>query len=354
VLLLLSEPWLTPRLYPARGRLRAWYPVLYLVVQIALITALEVMEPHPDFIPVLFIPLSMQVVRWFGRRNGLAWIGVFAVLSMGLLALEWQDELPSRLASGLMYGGSCFLIGSHTLRTRQARAARQENERLFGELQAAHRQLQDYAAQVETLAVAEERGRLARDLHDSVTQTLFSMNLSVQSARTLLDRDPAKAAGQLDRLQELARGAVAEIQTLVSELRPRTLAEEGLAGALRRHLAERQAHDGLQVELAVVGPERTDLPEEVVTGLYRIAQEALNNVVKHAGTQEAFIRLDLGGTPPCIEVVDHGAGFAPGVAASAGHVGLAGMAERARRIGWRLTVDARPGQGTRIHVEEGR
>lgn len=366
-LLLVSEPWVTPWLYPAEGGARPWYPLGYLVVQIGVIVALEAMPPHPDFIPTLFVPLSMQVVLWFGRRSASFWMGAFTVLTAGLLLLDWGlvlntgqvdlywDNLLNRLAMIGLYGGLCFLVGGYAQRIRQAQAARMENERLFRELRGAHRQLQDYAAQLEALAAAEERGRLARDLHDSVTQTLFSMNLSVQSARTLLAKDPARTAEQLERLQELARSAVAEIQSLVSELRPRTLAEEGLAAAVRRHAAERQARDGLQVEVIVVGPERADLPEPIVTGLYRIVQEALNNVAKHAGTSEAVVRLDLGGRPAVLAVEDSGRGFETAAAAAGGaHVGLAGMAERARQIGWRLTVESRPGSGTRIRVEEGR
>lgn len=364
-LLLLSEPWLTPRLYPAAGRWRSWYPVLYLVAQVALIVALAAVPPHPDFIPTLLAPLAMQAVLWFGRRGAVPWLLGFAVLTAPVLLLDWGlwlrtgafglywDTLPNRLTMIVLYSALCFLVGGYAHRIRQAAAARRENERLFGELQATHRQLQDYAAQIEALAAAEERGRLARDLHDSVTQTLFSMNLAVQAARTLLARDAARAAEQLDRLQELARSAVAEIQSLVSELRPRTLAEEGLAAAVRRHVAERQARDGLRVELVVIGAERVDLPEAVVAGLYRIIQEALNNVVKHAGTHAAAVRLDLGGSPASVVVEDAGGGFeVVPAAAGGGHVGLAGMAERARQIGWQLTVESRPGVGTQVRAEE--
>jgi signal transduction histidine kinase len=95
------------------------------------------------------------------------------------------------------------------------------------------------------------------------------------------------------------------------------------------------------------------LPEAVTTGLYRIVQEALTNVAKHAGTREVTVRLDLGGEPACVEVEDQGRGFYPQVAQGRqGHLGLTGMAERARDIGWRLSVDSSPGAGTRLRVEE--
>jgi signal transduction histidine kinase len=222
---------------------------------------------------------------------------------------------------------------------------------LLGELQATHRQLQGYAAQVEALAAEQERSRLARELHDSVTQTVFSMNLTVQSARLLLERDPDRTASQLGRLEELAASAMGEIQTLVSQLRPTSIAEEGLPVALRRLAAERLVRHGLDVTVEVNG-ERV-LAETVAAGLYRIAQEALTNVAKHAGTQQATLRLNLAPGVTFLEVEDCGLGFDPQSALSPlGHLGLAGMAEQARELDWKLSVESRPGHGTRVRVEE--
>ncbi len=145
-----------------------------------------------------------------------------------------------------------------------------------------------------------------------------------------------------------------EIQTLVSQLRPRStspLGVEGLPAALRRLADERQARDGLDVTVAVCG-ERT-LLEPVATGLYAIAQEALTNVAKHAATQQAILRLNLVEGASFLEIEDGGLGFDPQAAWDRhGHLGLAGMAERARELGWNLSVESRPGCGTRVRVEE--
>ena len=222
---------------------------------------------------------------------------------------------------------------------------------MFGELQVAHRQLREYASQKEELAAEQERNRLARELHDSVTQTVFSMNLTVQAARLLLEKDKSRVAGQLQRLEELAAGALREIQALVSSLRPAPAAAEDLPAALRRLAAERRSRDGLQVTLEVVGDRK--LSEPVAAGLYLIAQEALTNVTKHAGVNEATVRLRLVEGAASLEVEDHGRGFpAQAGAGERGHLGLAGMAERARDIGWHLTVESQPGRGTRIRVAE--
>jgi signal transduction histidine kinase len=192
---------------------------------------------------------------------------------------------------------------------------------------------------------------MARELHDSVTQTIFSMNLTVQAARMLMEKDLGQVHSQLERLQELAHSAMGEIQVLVQQLRPRTLTADGLPAALQRLSAERQKRDGLLVKLDIHGEQ--ELPPPVMVGLYRIVQEALNNIIKHAGVQEAEVRLNLESQPAFLEVLDHGRGFELDLAArDIQHIGLASMADRARELGWRLEINSTPGQGTCIRVEE--
>jgi signal transduction histidine kinase len=341
-LLLILEPWL-----PRQPR---WYPALYLVLQSGLAMRLLLFPPHEDFLPMLFIPLCLQAVLFFNRRVGLICTLAFCLALAGPVLVTWRWT-PTGLVMVLLYAALFFLVGNYAHLIQHAEAARHENQALIQALQVAGRQVQDYAAQVEEFAAAQERSRLARELHDSATQTIFSMNLTAQAARLLVEKEPDRAALQIDRLQELAQSATGEIQVLVSQLRPRSLAEEGLPAALRRLVAEREARDGLRIHLEVSGEK--ELPEPVVVGLYRIAQEALNNVAKHAGTREALARLNLAGERAALEVEDGGVGFDPGaVPLQSGHVGLAGMAERARELGWRLSCDSQPGHGTRIRVEE--
>jgi signal transduction histidine kinase len=222
---------------------------------------------------------------------------------------------------------------------------------MYNQLQSAHSQLQGYADQVANLAVEQERNRLARDLHDSVTQTVFSMNLAAQSARLLLVKNPQRVPEQLLHIQGLAAGAMSEIQSLVSQLKPRSVLEEGLPGALRRLAGERQARDGLQIVLEIYG--QAPLADGVASGLYFIAHEALVNVAKHSGSCEAAIRLYMSEGGSYLEIQDHGIGFEPhAVLKQPGHLGLVGMSERAQEIGWELAVESQPGQGTCIRVME--
>ena len=150
------------------------------------------------------------------------------------------------------------------------------------------------------------------------------MNLAAQSARLLLDKEPPRASGQLLRLEELAANALSEIQSLVSQLKPRSIAEEGLPTALRRLADERRARDGLQISLEIQGEK--NLSEAETLGLYSIVHEALTNIVKHSGTREAIVRLNLDDDVSCLEIEDQGMGFDPQtVSKQRGHFGLAGM-----------------------------
>jgi NarL family two-component system sensor histidine kinase LiaS len=177
------------------------------------------------------------------------------------------------------------------------------------------------------------------------------MNLVAQSARLLLDKEPARAAGQLLRIEELAASAQREIQSLVSELSPLTVTEVGLPAALHRLAAEQKIRNGLQVSLDVLGERK--LTKTIANGLYSIAQEAVTNVVKHSRVCEVVVRLRLDKENSCLEIEDHGLGFDPESKINeSGHLGLAGMSERAREIGWSMLVESRQGQGTRIRVVE--
>ena len=348
-LLLFAETWMTRQknlgLFHSKN-----LQLVYLFLQSSLVIGLLAVSTLEDFFALLFIPLSLDAVSFFGRRYGFACIAVFSLATIG--ALLFSDEGPLfGLAMGIFYSGMCILFGGYAHQVQKAEAAHEQNQRMFNELQTAHHQLQGYADQVASLAVEHERNRLARDLHDSVTQTVFSMNLAAQSTRILLEKEPPRASGQLLRLEELAANALSEIQSLVTQLRPRSVAEEGLPTALRRLVSERQERDGLQISLEVRG--EGTLSEEVSTGLYFIAQEALTNVAKHSGTRAATVRLNLDTGESCLEIEDRGLGFDPQATLNQrGHLGLAGMSERAREIGWSLSVESRRGQGARIRVTE--
>ncbi|MBN1219855.1 MAG: sensor histidine kinase [Anaerolineae bacterium] len=349
-LLLVIEPWLSRRSW--------WYTHFYLAVQTAITAALLLIPSGSivtDYFAVLFIPLTLQAMRVFPPRIGFRWIIFFMAIMVILMLYRfgWSEGVPFILTYTVAYlfAGSyvAFMRQADTAR-EEAEAARQESQALFTELQGAHRQLQAYTAQAEELAAAKERNHLARELHDSVTQTIFSITLTAKSARMLLARDPGQVAAQLDHLQELAQSALAEMRALIFELRPPTVEEEGLISALRKHVAALKSQAGLEVDLQIEGERR--LPGIQERRLFRIIQEALNNVVKYAQTGSAVVTLIMDDKRVLLEIEDKGIGFDPtALKTDQTKMGLASMRERAEMMGGTFQVDSHPGGGTRIRVE---
>jgi signal transduction histidine kinase len=200
------------------------------------------------------------------------------------------------------------------------------------------------------LSTVEERKRLARELHDSVTQTLFSIGLTAEAASELVEVDPARARAQLGQLQELTRAAMAEMRSLIFELRPAELETEGLAAALRKHVEVLRRLHRQEIELRVDGDRR--LPPDVEKGLLRIAQEALGNALRHSGAEHVLLTLDALDSRVELAVADDGSGFDPGEAVHRSRrLGLTSMRERAEALGGTLAIDSEPGRGTTITVE---
>ena len=197
------------------------------------------------------------------------------------------------------------------------------------------------------LAAGEERAHLARELHDSVTQALFSMTLVSRSVELLLETDPATARTHLVQLRELQREALAEMRALIFELRPGNLQADGLVRALKTHSAALQGRLGLPVVVETDIEERLPLAAE--EALYRIAQEALHNVVKHAAAKQVRVEFRKHDGGIRLRVEDDGKGFDP-AGVPDGHLGLAGMRARAERVGGMFACESQPGTGTAIEV----
>jgi len=355
----------SPELFPVLGMLLFWlvlfasepaisnkwsgYFPLYLVIQTGLIFTLLGLPDSSDFFAALFVIPSMQIMQRLSSKTWIwgIWIGLCA-LATTLLLLKSNGNQAFALV--LIYTAGNVFYGFYAKATRQAQITRGENLALAGELQEANQKLQAYSAQMEQLVVARERNRLARDLHDSVTQTVFSMTLTTQSALLLLEREPARVAAQLDRLSQLAQDALSEMQLLISELKPEEAGSKGLVTDLRRYLAGGHFLEDLSIDLEVQGYQPLGPAEE--QSLFRIVQEALNNIVKHAQTRKAQVRLHLI-EPMWIEVEDQGRGFDLQYAqGDSNRLGLHSMRERAAEIGWDLQIRTSPGSGTCIRVEK--
>lgn len=202
-------------------------------------------------------------------------------------------------------------------------------------------------AQAQELAVLEERNRLARELHDSVSQALYGIALGTRTARTLLDRDPKLVADPLDYVLSLAEAGLTEMRALIFELRPEALRNEGLIVALSKQVASLQARHGIQVETELcVEPE---VAIEIKEALYHIAREAMHNTVKHARATRVMLTLQHESGKLLLDLRDDGIGFDTG-GSFPGHLGLHSMRERAMRLRGTYTIESTPGFGTHVTV----
>lgn len=355
-LLLLIEPRLS------RRSLR--YAHLYLIVQSVIVIVLSLMTPGVDYFSALFLALVLQAMLIFPLFVGLRWL--VALTGIMVILMLYGHPFGQGLPLAIIMTVANLFIGAYAAVTRdaeiareEAEAARKESRKLLTELQAAHRELQVYAAQAEEMAKAAERNRLARDLHDSVTQSLYSLTLFTQAARERAevgDLDPVRQS--LARIADTARRGLKEMRLLVYELRPLALEDEGLVGALQHRLEMVEGRSGVQTRLLVEPEGDVKLPAAMEKELYRIAQEALNNTLKHANASSVTVRLAV--TPSAMnpdgrhlvfEVSDDGCGFDPQAVADKGGLGLTSIRERVEDLGGELNVVSSPGEGTALRVD---
>jgi signal transduction histidine kinase len=266
----------------------------------------------------------------------------------------WPDLHPEmRAFMGVPIRSRGRVIGAFYLtNTAPARSFSDADQRVI-ELLAAHAAVAIENARLfersRELSVISERNRLARELHDSVTQTLFSLDLTAAAAATLVERDPAKARAELLRLQELARSAIAEMRSLVFELRPPELESDGLVPTLRKHVEILRRVHRADVRLEVRGDGA--LAPTLERELLRVAQEALSNALRHAKATTVRVCLEIAAPLLRLVVADDGVGFDPDDRhVRATRLGLTSMRERARDLGGTIEIVSAPGAGTEVRL----
>ncbi|MBV9601585.1 MAG: GAF domain-containing sensor histidine kinase, partial [Chloroflexi bacterium] len=316
--------------------------------------------------------VAVGAARGFNEETVAAWVppdeaaALMADLEGGVVVMEdvWADpRLPASIRSANEREGvrstmtapiraGTAMIGAFGLSYCQPRTFSTDEQRLLQALaQRAALAIQNARLyeQAQQAATLEERQRLARELHDAVTQTLFSTALIAEVLPELWDLDPDEGRQRLAELRRLTRGALAEMRTLLVELRPGGLTELPLGDLLRQLAEATVGRTRLEVAVRVEGHPRP-LPPAVQMALYRIAQEALNNVVKHAQARKVSLSLLYEGDGAVrVRLTDDGRGFDPS-AIPAGHLGVGIMRERADSIGAGFQLTSRPGAGSTIDV----
>ena len=204
------------------------------------------------------------------------------------------------------------------------------------------------------LSVIEERNRLARDLHDSVAQTLFGIDLTAEAAATLVERDPTEAKERIHELQRLGRDATRTLRTLIFELRPADTGGDGLAADLEMYVDGLRRVYRVAIDVRIEG--ERGLKPSAEREVFGIAQEALNNALKHSGATQVDVNLDFADETFTLAISDNGSGFDPSLrydplSARSKRLGLTSMQERADELGGRLRIESAPGAGTTVKLE---
>ncbi len=293
--------------------------------------AYEDIQNHPELDPVTKATMLKQGVK-SNLRFGLFWdkriLGAFGV-DHG--TPKSYSDREKRMMTAL---GELISAAVERIRLQQeTQAAREKAERL--------------AAQAQQLAALEERTRLARELHDSVSQALYGIGLGAQTARRLLDKDPQRVRDSVDYVLALAEAGLAEMRALIFELRPESLENEGLVVALVKQSASLQARHHLQVQLDLCNEPTLSLTDK--ESLYRVAREALHNVVKHASASQVILRMACADGQLRLDVIDNGIGFKT-EQDFPGHLGLQSMRERVAQLSGTLTITSVLNQGTHLSV----
>jgi signal transduction histidine kinase len=293
------------------------------------------------------LPSGTYTLRLIGSNNDGIWNEEGASLKVTIVppfwATWWFRGVVFLAVLGTIFGG-------YRLRVRSLEARSRELESRFEQRTAELLETQDALRQSELeKAITEERSRLAREMHDSVTQSLYSLTLFSHAARRMAeDIGDDRLGRQIGQIGTTAVKALKEMRLLVYELRPRVLKKEGLIRALRQRLEAVEGRSGVEARLMV--DDLVRLPRSVEQELYRIANEALNNTLKHAAATSVVVYLrELDGRIE-LEVVDDGIGFEPDVMPDHGGMGLESIRERAERLGGKAIIRSAPGEGTSVKV----
>lgn len=290
------------------------------------------------WIPFFLLWVPLLIVAWQYRyRAVIVWAGLTTFLDLALTIAPLEETNADLtvvsalvLARGLLFA----FVGLFVVK-------------LVKEQKEARRALADHAATQEELATSRERNRLARELHDTLAHSLSAVTVQLEAVKALWDTDQEKARRMLDQSLEGARSGLGEARRAIGALRASPLEEWGLAGALDHLGAAVQARSSLDVAVDV-DDDVGHLDPAVEQAVYRIADEALTNSLRHSGARRVGVRLERDGRRVLLEVHDDGTGFDPNGPIPDGHLGLQGMRERAELVGGSFALASAPGTGTTI------
>ncbi len=323
----------------------AWQLHLQIGVMAAIVAALMYLSPHWSIFPMLFFVLSPTTMMTFPNAIGLRWIIIFTLITgiIFRLSADWATTFMTLLPFAAGY----WFFGAFARAMKTAEEARNQSQRLLGELQETHTQLQAYAAQIEELAIAEERNRLAREMHDTLGHRLTVAAVQLEGAQRLIPQNPQKAETMVATVREQVREGLAELRATVATLREPLETQLALTISIDRLVQSFKTATNLDISLEI-DPQLSALPGAYNLAIYRAVQEALTNIQRHAQAARVWLEFIQTGSQLQITISDDGVGFPTEVKTTA--FGLRGIRERVTHLNGSLRLDERPGGGARLQI----
>lgn len=320
-----------------------WRRLVVVLLQIALISSIVIVGGGNDSLSTLYFIIIPMIFLAFNflLSCGLLLLCLCAMFLANLTVLGLNEALSNLLPYG---GGFAFFAAVSTALIQQQRE-RQRTEQLLTELEQAHQQLHAYAAQVEDLAVAKERNRIARDIHDSLGHYLTAMTMQLQAAAKLIELHPERAVETIGKIEKMARDSLAELRRAVAALRDSPL-DSMLLGDAIKELTNNLTRSGIVAEFEEYG-EAKPLSPQVKTALFRVAQEGITNVSKHSNASSVIVKLTYKPEYVDLEIDDNGIGQQ--YKSESGY-GLIGLHERLNLLGGSLEAGNKTGGGYRLSV----
>lgn len=336
--------WISPHL----SRHRLWI-LPYFLVQGSLIFLITWAGRNQGILLGLYMAMIGEMIGLLERtRLSAAAVAAYLALFGVNIGMLWGwTTVPTMLAAAAPM--AVFVVIYVFMFMRQANA-RERAQKLLRELEAAHRQLAEYAEQVEALTLATERQRMARELHDTLAQGLAGLILQLEALEAQLARGNAEKAGLIaGQAKERARATLAEARRTIDDLRSRPDLSDSLLDVLRQEVERFSTATGIPCALDL--PPTLSLPAPIAEHVSRCVAEGLANAARHARASRAAVSVAVDQGELLVEIRDDGTGFDPvAVAGQAGHYGLLGLRERARLAGGVLEVESAPGAGTRLRL----
>jgi signal transduction histidine kinase len=323
----------------------SWQHTGFLTLRVGLIFAIVLVGRGHGYLPILYfivVPMAYFSLS-FWQANGIMALSVLSLLVA--FRLTTSANLGTALIISLPYVGGMVFFAALTEALVRQLEERQRAERLLAELEEAHQQLREYAAQDKALAVAEERNRLAREIHDSLGHYLTAITMQLEAAGKLVAKEPKQAAKSIAKAEEMVRESLAEVRRSVAALRASPVDAAALGDAIGE-LVETLYDSGIATTFSVKGKSQS-LPIQAKTALYRVAQEGLTNVRKHAKASAVEIKLTYEPEQVMLTITDNGMGQR---GEESEGFGLLGLRERVTLLGGTLEVGSDPEGGFRLHV----